>query len=370
MSQADLVQKLMFDVILGGDVQGLKSIIKEHPDVLLENWNTGDSFLHLAALKGQDSLCSALIDAGIDVDRAGSAGATPLSEAASYGKRSTVELLLKRGASVDGLHWSVSTPLMNAAVDGHLEIAKALVDAGAEINREHLRLPQTALDFAVFYSVKNTGQHAVAELLRANGAIRPYTEKHDWSGRLGQSYIEHIERALGGFVNPIAIPGSAAAVTVPYAIYRARIPKKYDYQLLFTVGLACFGSEVAVCLSSNWPLNLSALQQPRYWHPFMLLNDLSSQLAGGKKLSHGMKVEASPVPSDGYSSNEASAGWILASHDVLEKERDGDSNIGRTLLMFPIQAKGKKLPSTSSIDLAQDASRAKWAKLALPTPAQ
>ena len=115
---------------------------------------------------------------------------------------------------------------MIAAVDGYVEIAGTLIDAGAEVNREHLRLPQTALDLAVVYRFKNPGQEKVAELLRANGAIRSYTEKHGWNGIRGQFYIEHIERALGGFANPIAIPAVIPVLNAKYAIYRARIPKK------------------------------------------------------------------------------------------------------------------------------------------------
>ena len=94
MNQSELVEKNLFDAIFRGDVEGVKKIIKAQPEVLLENWNVGDSFLHLAASKGQDLLCQELIKAGIDVDRPGSAGWTPLGEASAYGKLSTVKLLL------------------------------------------------------------------------------------------------------------------------------------------------------------------------------------------------------------------------------------------------------------------------------------
>lgn len=81
-------------------------------------------------------------------------------------------------------------------------------------------------------------------------------------------------------------------------------------------------------------------------------------------------MELSRGQLENFSSPAAPTGWVLTSNDVIENEREDDTAIGRTLVMYPIQAKGKKPPSTSFLDLANDASRAKWAKLALATPAE
>ena len=198
MAVADAIRRQMYEAVTSGAVVDMMHVVEKHPDVLGECWNASDSFLHLAAMKGQDDICAALIEAGLDVNAAGGASATPLGNAAAHGQPSTARLLLAKGAAVDGLPTSTATPLMNAAVDGHVDVARLLIDAGADVNREHLKLPHTALDFAIFYQVKGTGQAQVAELLRSHGAIRPYTEKHDWAAVPGQHFIEHVERALAG----------------------------------------------------------------------------------------------------------------------------------------------------------------------------
>src|SRR5207244_265105 len=178
------IRRQLFEAVCAGDADGIRIIAANDPEALREGWGGwgGASYLHLAAAEGHTNVCTALIELGIDINTpVPETGVVPLDKAASAGHLNTVQWLLKRGAAVDGLPTSISTPLMGAAIEGRLEITTLLLDGGAEINREHLRLPQTALDFAVFYQVKKTGQEAVATLLRERGGIRPYTEKHDWN---------------------------------------------------------------------------------------------------------------------------------------------------------------------------------------------
>jgi len=85
-----------------------------------------------AALGGQDSMISLLVDQGLDLDEEGVFG-TPLRAACLMCHESTVRLLLKLGAS---LHISgpFGEPLQAAAMRGHVSITRTLLSNGASVN--------------------------------------------------------------------------------------------------------------------------------------------------------------------------------------------------------------------------------------------
>lgn len=223
------------------------------------------SYLHLAARAGHVRLCELLIARGIDVNRTadGRWGGTALQVAAAHGHLDVVRALLAHGALVDGVTWAMATPLMDAARNGHIDIVRTLIASGADIHREGLGLPQTALDFAIAYIHTGLGQAAVAELLRQHGAYRPYFERHDWSASPHHKRIAAIEHALDASVSP------APLLDGRVAIYRARIPKRYDFQLVFTCGRS--DDDVAIVLPSSWPLHRAALLEPRFAAPIRWL---------------------------------------------------------------------------------------------------
>ncbi len=363
-------RKQLSEAVHTGDIGRIRSVASRNPAAIREGWlgrATGASYLHLAARKGQTDTCAVLVDLGIDINRPcpDEGNGVPLGDAATGGHLATVRWLLKHGASVDALPTTVATPLMAASLEGHLDIARLLLDAGAEVNREHLRLPQTALDFAVFYQVKKTGQDAVAALLRERGGIRPYTEKHDWNGVPGQPYIEHVERAVGGFVNPLAASQFELGIGQAVTIRKVRIPKKYDYQLLFTVGLAASGFELALCLPSAWPLNQSSLQTAQYRWPIDLLVKLGIARVDGRRLGHGDLLNTDDPVLARVGVPEEVRQWIVGTNQIIEAEREGDSKIAQTLLLVPITTKRPLKSGLELSALADKKSKAKWEKIAL-----
>jgi hypothetical protein len=336
------------------------------PAALREGWagGIGPGYLHLAARKGQLRVCETLVKLGIDVNVAElDSHAVPLGEAATGRHLHVVQWLLNHGASVDGLSTSVATPLMSAAIEGQLPIVQLLLDAGAEINREHLRLPQTALDFAEIY--KGADQGAVAAFLRRRGGIRPYFERHNWNGVPGQPYIEHIERALGGFVNPLVSSFIKLQNGRTIAIFKIRIPKKFDYQLLFTVGLASTGVELALCLPSAWPLNRSALKELRFSWPIHFLNNIGKSQLDGECLSHGDVLDWGDQAVSGVEFGNKIKQWIISRHEIIETEREDDFRLPQTLLIVPITSKKSIESKAQTILVVDKKSRAKWDKLAL-----
>lgn len=357
--------KSFLDAIESNDANIIRSLVGESPELLGEAWSGRE--LHLAARKGKIGACEALIELGVDINKVDldSGSDTPIDSAVSSGSIEAVKWFLHNGATVDGAPTSVCTPLMSAAIDGHVAISSILLDAGAEINREHLRMPQTALDYAIFYQVKNTGQDAVAALLRERGGIRPYTEKHDWNDVPGQFYIEHIERAVGGFANPIPAREIVLKDGSSVAIRKVRIPKKYDYQLLFTTGLGVTGFELALCLPSAWPLNQSSLKEPRFSWPLDFLCKISDAFADNLSLSHGELLGSDHPALEGVDVPESMKQWVVSLNQEIETEHEGDFSIARTLLLTPVTTKKPVKSGAEALALADKRQQAKWKALAL-----
>ncbi|SDE51102.1 Ankyrin repeat-containing protein [Variovorax sp. CF079] len=359
------VRKALYEAVSAGDLRTIHEMHRSCPRALEQGWTGGDSpgYLHLAARKGQLAVCELLIELGLDVNRpaASSGGSTPLEEAATAGHLSTVRFLIEAGAWVDGPAESASTPLMGAAMEGYVEIAQLLVDAGADIHREHLRLPQTALDFASLYAMKGGGQAAVAEYLRGMGAQRPYLERHDWSDVPQQPYIEHIERSMQGFANPRAL----ALIDKPdgtSVILRAiRIPAKYEFQLIFSAGLQPGKTEVGLILPSSWPLNRASLQLPLVADPIARLSAVVRAGLDGQPLHHGALLTGEQLPL--HDTGSRLGPWVLSLHSALEAEREGDTAIAQTLLLVPCPAKKPPRTSAEAMALTDRLMRKPWKSL-------
>jgi len=358
------VRRAVFEAVDKSDVAKLRSAVKKAPAVLEGGWNGvgGATFLHLAASEGRTDVTAALLDLGMDVNVAESnARLTPLSSAASSGHVHMVRWLLKRGALVDGCPDSVATPLIGAAVGGHVDVARTLLDAGAEVNREHLRLPETALDAAEINRVRNTGQDAVAALLRERGGIRPYADDHDWSKVPGRDYIQYIEHAIGG-VSPVALTTEAGRGRT-LTVRRCIVAPKAEYKLLFTVGLSRItGAELAVPLPWGWPVNRDSLELTRFNWPLHLLGRLSGVAGDKGRIAHGTVVDAHDAAFTGVGIPRQILQWLLVDHESTNANREGEA---ATLLVLPITAK-KPIAESAARGQADKKASAKWKALAAP----
>ncbi|MBX3258828.1 MAG: ankyrin repeat domain-containing protein [Labilithrix sp.] len=351
MSSSDVpveVRRALYEGVTSGALDAIRAVHRQHPDALRQGWSGlgSPSYLHLAARKGQLDMCRLLVDLGIPVDDAcvAQGRCTPLSEAAVAGHLPIVRFLLDAGATADGPEDADSTPLMGAAMEGHREVVQALVAAGADVHRESLRVPQTALDFAVVYAHKKAGHHVeVAEFLRARGAIRPYLEKHDWSGVDQQLYVEHVERALQGFVNPRPLVSVEREERTPVVVRKACIPSRYELQLIFTAGFEPGRRELAIVLPATWPLHDASLRSPHHSAPVDTLAALARcDAKSGDWLRHGGWKESAPGA-------EGASPWLATLAAPLEQEREGDDRLARTLFIVPFK------PRKSTRDLGTEA---------------
>lgn len=88
--------------------------------------------LHLAALKGNESLAALFIEHGAEVSAAGDGGLTPLHIAAAKGAVELCRLLLAAGADAEAKDDGGCTPLLYALVNGHAELSLILAAGAGE----------------------------------------------------------------------------------------------------------------------------------------------------------------------------------------------------------------------------------------------
>jgi ankyrin repeat protein len=91
--------------------------------------------LVIAIGSGHLPVVDALLQAGADVDKAGSHGITPLIKASGQGHLPVVQALLQGGAVVDKAMDDGATPLFIASSQGHLPAVLALLQAGADVDK-------------------------------------------------------------------------------------------------------------------------------------------------------------------------------------------------------------------------------------------
>jgi uncharacterized protein len=135
--------------------------------------------LHWAASNDDVALVDALLDAGADIEHAGSSidGGPPLSSAVGYGQWAAARRLVERGARTRIMRRveanpslgpeELSGPFWNACHGGQLIAAQYLLAHGADLNRPAPWSGQTPLDIA-----EKAGSSYVVAWLREMGATR------------------------------------------------------------------------------------------------------------------------------------------------------------------------------------------------------
>ncbi len=99
-----------------------------------KGWFDGKSPIHWAAIKGDEYVIRALLNAGVSLDSQTTKGITPLMLATSYGQIECVKTLIKCGADLDMQNKEMSTAVLIGADKGDVEILDFLIEAGADLN--------------------------------------------------------------------------------------------------------------------------------------------------------------------------------------------------------------------------------------------
>jgi ankyrin repeat protein len=121
-------------MIANGDVVDASRLIASYPKLANAEIDprTRIKPLHLAANRGQDTICSDLITGGADVNAQDLAGETPLYFALATSNSNTLAILLQRGANVALTDTKGDGPLYYAVIANNTGAVSMLLKYGAD----------------------------------------------------------------------------------------------------------------------------------------------------------------------------------------------------------------------------------------------
>ena len=144
-----------------GDLEKIKALLRDNPDLVFGKDNYGETPLHLAALNGHRDVAELLLASKAEVNAESNNGRTPLHFAAYSGHKDVVELLLASEAEVNAKSNTSATPLHYAAAGGRRDVTELLLASKAEINAK------TNSGRTPLHEASEKGHKDVAELLVA-----------------------------------------------------------------------------------------------------------------------------------------------------------------------------------------------------------
>jgi uncharacterized protein len=160
-------RKGVHDAAKAGDLEKVKALLKDHPDLVFNKDNDGRSPLHWAANSGHKDVVELLLTNKAEVNAKDNNGGTPLLYATAGGRWNVAQLLLANKAEVNAKDNDGRSPLHWAASMGHKDMAELLLTNKAEVNATNNK-GFTPLHYATAGG-DNVGFQAVAELLRQHG---------------------------------------------------------------------------------------------------------------------------------------------------------------------------------------------------------
>jgi len=116
--------------LMDGDAAAVAKLLDQGLPVMTRA-HDGETFLQLAAWRGQPEVAKVLLDRGAELEAKDRHGRTPLFMAAQFGHAGVATLLLERGANVQARNAQGWTPLKAALAGGHTQVADILRSRGA-----------------------------------------------------------------------------------------------------------------------------------------------------------------------------------------------------------------------------------------------
>src|SRR5271170_3591254 len=111
----------MADIAMKGDMDAVRSLVKQHPGDINATLPDGGTALLWAAYWNDEKAVEMLLAAGANVNAANREGVTPLSQACVNGNAKMVDALLKAGADANSFQQEGQTVLMTAARAGNAD---------------------------------------------------------------------------------------------------------------------------------------------------------------------------------------------------------------------------------------------------------
>lgn len=148
----------IFEAAALGDTGRLRSLLREHPDLVCTYSADGFTPLHLASFFSQPAAAQELLNSGADPNAVATNGSklAVINSAAASNNAEVVRMLLREGANPDAQQQGGFTALHAAAQHKNAEMIQALLDSGAD----------TSLRSADGKTAADMGGAEVAKLLK------------------------------------------------------------------------------------------------------------------------------------------------------------------------------------------------------------
>jgi|HubBroStandDraft_6_1064221.scaffolds.fasta_scaffold759160_1 ankyrin repeat protein len=120
------------DAAGSGDLEKVKALLKDNPDLIFSKDNIGGTPLHQAAFKGHTDVAELLLASKANVNAKDNNGQTPLQWVAEAGYSDMAKLLLANKADVNAKDNNGRTPLAWALHFNHEDLAELLRQHGGQ----------------------------------------------------------------------------------------------------------------------------------------------------------------------------------------------------------------------------------------------
>jgi ankyrin repeat protein len=152
------------DAARNGDLEKVKALLKDNPDLVFSKDGFGWTPLHWAADTGHKDVAELLLANKADATAKNNLGDTPLHWAAWRGQKAVAELLLTNKADANAKNNFGDTPMHWAGWQGQKAVAELLLTNKADVNAK------TTNGWTPLHLALAAGRKDVVELLLANKA--------------------------------------------------------------------------------------------------------------------------------------------------------------------------------------------------------
>lgn len=356
------IQNRFSDAVRAGDVQEVKRVLDEEPELLHVRVG-GETWMHIAADEGHVAMLDLFFQRSVDVNvRETNWADRPLHKACASGHLGAARWLLDHGADVNaGEEEDAPTPLITPVREGQEDVVRLLIERGANVNATYAATQGPPRRSALWFAIER-GHANIERLLREHGAtdLPSPPAADDDPIRDSDAVIAHLSQHIGP-VDPVA---QVEIVPTGLAIAIHRIPPGSDrpWLTLFTTGLSVKPLEVSdgeelparaellMRLPPDWPSGCAALQEARFRWPFVWLRNLARELDDLGQQIPGWTIISNGEPPEPVCEGTSMSCFLLTISEELGFARTPRGHDVAFIKVFPLHTGERELALDQGVE--------------------